>query len=174
MTNSNRDRLMDESRWYLIQTKPRQEIRAQNNLTQQGNKFYCPMLSVEKILKGKVVMKSEVMFARYIFIQAGSRSDMVWVSIRSTPGISQFVSFGGVPAKVESGLIEQLHTQEQHVAPKELFKKGERLLLTRGPFAGLEAFYKAGGGEGRAIVLLDFLGKATQLGVQAATLTKLN
>ena len=75
-------------------------------------------------------------------------------------------------AKVESGLIEQLLVQEQQVAPEELFKKGERLLLTSGPFAGLEAFYKAGGGEGRAIVLLDFLGKATQLEVQAATLTK--
>ena len=162
---------MDESRWYLIQTKPRQEIRAQNNLKQQGYKVYCPMLSVEKILSGKIVMKSEVMFARYIFIHAGSRSDIVWVSIRSTPGVSHFVSFGGVPAKVESGLIEQLLVQEQQVAPEELFKKGG-LLLTSGPFAGLEAFYKAGGGEGRAIVLLDFLGKATQLEVQAATLTK--
>ena len=165
---------MDESHWYLIQTKPRQEIRAQNNLKQQGYKVYCPMLSVEKILSGKVVMKSEVMFARYIFIQAGSRSDIVWVSIRSTPGVSHFVSFGGVPAKVESGLIEQLLAQEQQVAPEELFKKGECVLLTSGPFAGLEAFYKAGGGEGRAIVLLDFLGKATQLQVQAASLTKLS
>ena len=53
---------MDESRWYLIQTKPRQEIRAQNNLKQQGYKVYCPMLSVEKILSDKVVMKSEIMF----------------------------------------------------------------------------------------------------------------
>jgi hypothetical protein len=42
------------------------------------------------------------------------------------------------------------------------------------PFAGLEAFYKAGGGEGRAIIPLDFLGKATQLQVQTATLTKLS
>jgi len=165
---------MDDSRWYLIQTKPRQEMRALRNLKQQGYKVYCPMLSVEKILSGKVVMKSEVMFARYIFIQAGSRSDIVWVSIRSTPGVSNFVSFGGGPAKVESGLIEQLLSQEQQVAPEKLFNKGECLLLTSGPFAGLEAFYKADGGEGRAIVLLDFLGKATQLQVQTAILTKLN
>jgi transcriptional antiterminator RfaH len=165
---------MDDSRWYLIQTKPRQEMRALRNFKQQGYKVYCPMLSAEKILKGKVVMKPEVMFARYIFIQAGSRSNIVWVSIRSTPGVSHLVSFGGVPAKVESGLIERLLVQEQQVAPEELFNKGECLLLTSGPFAGLEAFYKTGGGEGRAIVLLDFLGKATQLQVQAATLTKLS
>ena len=164
---------MDESCWYLIQTKPRQEMRALRNLRQQGYKVYCPMLSVEKILGGKVIKKSEVMFARYIFIQAGNRSDIVWVSIRSTPGVRNFVSFGGVPAKVESDLIEQLLIQEQQVSPKELFKKGERLLLTSGPFAGFEAFYKAGGGESRALVLIDFLGKATQLQVQAATLTKL-
>ena len=165
---------MDENQWYLIQTKPRQEIRAQNNLKQQGYKVYFPMLSVEKILKGKVVMKSEVMFSRYIFIQAGSRSDIVWVSIRSTPGVSNFVRFGGEPAKVETGLIKQLLSHEQQVAPEKLFNKGECLLLTSGPFAGFEAFYKADGGEGRAIVLLDFLGKATQLQVQTAVLTKLN
>ena len=86
---------MDKSRWYLIQTKLRQEIRSQNNLKQQGYKVYCPTLSVEKILSGKVVIKSEVMFARYIFIQAGSHSDIVWVRICSTPGVSHFVSFGG-------------------------------------------------------------------------------
>tara|TARA_B110000971_G_scaffold102051_1_gene104949 strand:- start:789 stop:938 length:150 start_codon:yes stop_codon:yes gene_type:complete len=40
---------MGKSRWYLIQTKPRQEIRAQNNLKQQGYKVYSPMLSVGKI-----------------------------------------------------------------------------------------------------------------------------
>ncbi len=164
---------MDKSCWHLIQTKSRQEIRAQENLKQQGYEVYCPMLLVEKILSGKVVIKPEVMFARYIFIQVGSRSEIVWSSIHSTPGVSNFVSFGGVPAKVESDLIEQLLIQEQQVSPKELFKKGERLLLTSGPFAGLEAFYKAGGGEGRALVLIDFLGKATQLQVQAATLTKL-
>ena len=165
---------MDKSCWHLIQTKSRQEIRAQENLKQQGYEVYCPMLLVEKILSGKVVIKPEVMFARYIFIQVGSRSEIVWSSIHSTPGVSNFVSFGGVPAKVESDLIEQLLIQEQQVSPKELFKKGERLLLTSGPFAGLQAFFKASGGEGRAIVLLDFLGKATQLQVQAATLTKLS
>ena len=165
---------MDKSRWYLIQTKPRQEIRAQKNLKQQGYEVYCPMLLVEKILNGKVVMKPEVMFARYIFIQEGSRSDIVWGSIRSTPGVSNFISLGGVPAKVETSLIEQLRVQEEQVAPEELFKKGECLILTSGPFAGLEAFYQAGGGTGRAIVLLDFLGKKTQLQVQAATLTKLS
>ena len=165
---------MDKSCWHLIQTKSRQEIRAQENLKQQGYEVYCPMLLVEKILSGKVVIKPEVMFARYIFIQVGSRSEIVWSSIHSTPGVSNIVSFGGVPAKVESDLIEQLLIQEQQVSPKELFKKGERLLLTSGPFAGLQAFFKASGGEGRAIVLLDFLGKATQLQVQAATLTKLS
>ena len=79
-----------------------------------------------------------------------------------------------MPANVESGLIEQLLVQEQQVAPEDLFNKGERLLLTSIRCAGLEAFYKAGGGEDPAIVLLDFLGKATQLQVQAASLTKLS
>ena len=105
------------------------------------------MLSVEKILRGKVVMKSEVMFARYIFIQVGSRSDIVWVSIRSTPGVSHFVSFGGVSAKVELGLIEQLLVQEQQVTPEELFKKGSVSCSPTAPLLGSKHSTKRAGAK---------------------------
>ena len=35
--------------WYLIHTKPRQELRALENLERQGYECYLPLLPTEKI-----------------------------------------------------------------------------------------------------------------------------
>ena len=135
---------MPQTHWYLLQTKPNQEARALTNLEQQGYPVFCPMLSVEKLRRGKVSMAPEAMFARYLFIQLdSSRSGLGWASIRSTLGVSHLVSFGGVPAKVDATLIARLQQREQQAAPEHLFHAEERLLIADGPFAGLEAIYQA-------------------------------
>jgi transcriptional antiterminator RfaH len=166
---------MSQTHWYLLQTKPNQEARALTNLTQQGYPVFCPMLSVEKLRRGKVGMRLEAMFARYLFIQLdSSRSGLGWASIRSTLGVSHLVSFGGVPAKVDAGLIAHLQQHAKQAAPAHLFHVEERLLIADGPFAGLEAIYQATNGEGRAMVLIELLGQSTRLQVPAAHLTKIS
>jgi transcriptional antiterminator RfaH len=166
---------MPQRHWYLLQTKPNQEARALTNLEQQGYPVFCPMLSVEKLRRGKVTMALEAMFARYLFIQLdSSRSGLGWSSIRSTLGVSHLVSFGGVPAKVDAALIAHLQQHAQQAAPEHLFHAEERLLIADGPFAGLEAIYQATNGEGRAMVLITLLGQSTRLQVQAASLSKLS
>ena len=166
---------MSQTHWYLLQTKPNQEARALTNLTQQGYPVFCPMLSVERLRRGKVSMALEAMFARYLFIQLdSSRSGLGWASIRSTLGVSHLVSFGGVPAKVDAALITHLQQHAQQAAPEHLFHAEERLLIADGPFAGLEAIYQASNGEGRAMVLIELLGQSTKLQVPAASLSKLS
>ena len=50
------------------------------------------------------------------------------MSIRSTAGVSQLVSFGQDPAKVEDGLIELMRAQEASIQtePERLFNPGVR------------------------------------------------
>ena len=166
---------MPQTHWNLLQNKQQKETRALTNLAQQGYPVFCPMLSVEKLRRGKVSMNLEAMFARYLFIQLdSSRSGLGWASIRSTLGVSHLVSFGGVPAKVDAALIAHLQQHEQQALPEHLFYVEERLLIADGPFAGLEAIYQATNGEGRAMVLIDLLGKSTRLQVPASSLSKIN
>ena len=166
---------MSQTHWSLLQTKPQQEVRALTNLVQQGYACYCPMLSVEKLRRGKVSMAMEPMFARYLFIQLdNSRSGLGCGAIRSTLGVSHLVNFGGAPAKVDAALITHLKQHEQQAAPEHLFHVEERLLIADGPFSGLEAIYQATSGEGRALVLITLLGQSTRLQVQAASLSKLS
>jgi len=142
--------------WYVLQTKPRQELRARDNLQRQGFRCVLPLVQVEKLRCGARVWAVEALFGRYLFIELGDASAN-WSVLRSTRGVTRLVRFGGVPAKLPTGWIDAF--QRQETAPKKLFEPGQRVLVTSGPFSGLEGIYQMPHGESRAIVLLELLGK---------------
>ena len=86
--------------WYLVQTKPRQEQCALDNLQRQGYECYLPTLRAEKIRQGAVAVVAEPLFPRYLFIRLSQENSAPsWAPIRSTKGVTRLVSFGVEPAK---------------------------------------------------------------------------
>lgn len=149
--------------WYLIHTKPHQEARALVNLERQGYVCFMPTLAVERIVGGSRRVAEEPLFSRYLFIRLGAGSQS-WAPIRSTMGVSQLVRFGTEAARVDSTVIDFLRRgRAKSVRPA--FARGERVLITKGPFGGLKAIYDMPDGERRAMVLIDILGKTARLGV---------
>ena len=165
------------SSWYAIQTKPRQESLAVTNLERQGFSCYLPLITLEKLRRGKKVMVEEAMFPGYLFIELdASGTGQSWAPIRSTFGVSKLVSFGGQPAKVDGRLISQLqnHEQSRFETPTHLFNQGEKVVVLDGPFAGLEAIYQMDNAEQRCMVLLNMLSKQVPLQVDANNLRKVS
>lgn len=161
--------------WYVVHTKPRQEPRALLNLEQQGYACYLPTLAVEKIRQGTLVVEDEPLFPRYLFIQLDpTQSGKSWSPIRSTKGVSRLVTFGTEPAKVDPQLIHTLRQRPEQLSPEpqRLFNPGERVIITDGPFAGLDAVYQMTDGERRAMVLIELLSKPTRLTVLPAKLRR--
>ena len=66
--------MSDNLRWFLLQTKPKQEQRAVENLVRQEVQTFCPMVRVEKVSRGKRVEALEVLFSGYLFVQLGEDS----------------------------------------------------------------------------------------------------
>ncbi|MDR1661153.1 MAG: transcription/translation regulatory transformer protein RfaH [Azoarcus sp.] len=163
--------------WYLIQTKPRLEKYALENLERQGYECYLPLLSAEKLRRGKLTVIDVPLFPRYLFIRLGtSGSDKSWGPIRSTKGVSTLVRFGNDPAKADDELIALLKSHEgaRQNAPERLFEPGERVQLIEGPFAGIEGIYQMTDGEQRAMVLIELLGKSTPLRIEVKGVRKTN
>ena len=152
--------------WYVVHSKPKQEARALLNLSNQGYDCFLPIHKKQVVRRGVVATQAEPLFSRYLFIQLDTDiSGKSWAPIRSTLGVSKLVVFGTEPARVDSGLIQLLKQRElsasEGVIP--LFKAGEQVLITQGPFAGLNATFQMADGEMRAMVLIDVLNKATRL-----------
>lgn len=162
--------------WYLVHTKPRQEVRALENLQQQGYECFLPTVPSERLRRGLLNVSDEPLFPRYLFIRLGQdNSARSWAPIRSTKGVSRLVSFGVEPARVDDGLVELLRAQEvsAQAEPVRLFKSGERVRLTEAPFAGIEGIYQIASGERRVIVLIELLSKQVRVQVAPASLRKM-
>lgn len=161
--------------WYVIHTKPRQEQRAMINLELQGYECFLPMLAAEKLQQGKLVLVDEPLFPRYLFIRLdegeGGRS---WGPIRSTRGVNRLVTFGNEPARIDETLVARIRAMScaTHAEPQRLFTPGERLQITAGPFAGVEAIYQMSDGESRAMVLIELMSKPVKMSVEPVHLRK--
>ena len=162
--------------WHLIHTKIRQERLALDNLERQGFECFLPTIQAEKLRGAKLRVVTEALFPRYLFIRLStSLNAQSWAPIRSTLGVSKMVAFGHNPAKIDDALLSALRARTDR--PKEVsrhFEPGAPVLVTDGPFAGLEAIYQAPDGEHRIMVLLNLLSKPVKLAVSPASIRKLN
>ena len=162
--------------WYVIHTKPRQEARALTNLMQQGYQCFLPMITLEKLSRGRLNLVEEPLFPRYLFICLDQgRHGQNWAPIRSTMGVSGLVTFGSSPAKMHPDLIQLLLQQQEDLSdkPERLFQTGERLLIGSGAFAGLEAVYQMESGDNRAMVLIELMGKLAPMQIAPSNLRKM-
>ena len=94
--------------------------------------------------------------------------------IRSTLGVRELVKFGGHPAKVDTDLITSLHERKQlqRANPKALFNPGVKVLITDGPFAGIEAIYQTADAEWRSMILLSMFNKPVSMRIEPGQLRK--
>ena len=150
--------------WYVVHTKPRQEARALENLQNQGFECFLPMIQVEKIRSQRVVVLSEPMFSRYLFIRLDD-AHQNWSPIRSTLGVSKLVSFGHAPAKVPLALIDFLKNAPQKDVER-MFTPGDEVRVVSGALQGTSGIYQAHTGEERAFVLIDLLGQQQKLKIE--------
>ncbi|MGV1016054.1 MAG: transcription/translation regulatory transformer protein RfaH [Fluviibacter phosphoraccumulans] len=154
--------------WYLVQSKPRNEMRALENLVRQGYETYLPLMEVERLQRGKLLKKMEPLFPRYLFLHLEEGNDN-WGPIRSTMGVAGLVRFGQAYAVVSDDLLEAVRVRTQDVK-KALFTPGDSIRVVSGPLLGLEGVFDITDGEQRSFVLLEFMQKQQRVSVSTADL----
>lgn len=157
---------LSNPRWYLIQTKPRQESRAEEHLRRQHFECYRP----KKPSNG---CSDEALFPGYLFIRLDRQLDN-WYPIRSTRGVARVVAFGGEPTPVKDELIEQLRQRMAiPILPRmPQFQPGERVQLNGGGFNDLEAIFISTDGEKRSVILLNLLQREQKVRVPSRLLVR--
>ena len=150
------------SNWLLLQVKPRQEMRALENLERQQAQCYCPLIQIEKLSRGKRIHVEEPLFPGYLFINFDpQKSNLTYTAIRSSRGVSKIVRFGEEPATVPESLILQIKDCEKvSLLPSNapnVPQKGDTVIILEGPFKGLQAVYSQTDGQQRSIVLISLL-----------------
>ncbi len=153
------------TRWYVVHTKPRQEMLAQTHLHRQAFRTYLPLIAQTRRRRDRRVEVILPLFPRYLFIQVNLREQCT-AAVRSTLGVTAMVRFGDQLLPVPDSVIAYLQASTDadtglHRLHAPRFQKGDKVRVDRGPFAGLEGIYQAERGEDRFMILLDFLGRQT-------------
>jgi transcriptional antiterminator RfaH len=159
-------------RWYLIQTKPRQEARAQEHLQRQHFECYRPLKSDPLKRRTARPQSEEELFPGYLFIRMDQVHDN-WYPIRSTRGVARIVTFGGQPVPVGDELIEQIRQRLSAPAPRAVFSHGEMVRITAGGFSDVEAIFLAADGTERAVILLNLLQRQQKVVLPISSLVRM-
>ena len=158
--------------WYLVATKPRQEVTANEHLLRQGYSTFLPKLEVKKRRQNRWVAVTEPLFSGYLFLGL-TRGEDDFAPIRSTVGCRGLVRFGSQPAVVPldivAALLKTLQNSPQAASP---FQHGDKVRMAAGPFVGLEAVFDMPRGEERAQVLLNMLGQQQKIIVNTDDMEK--
>ncbi len=160
--------------WLAVQSKPRQEQIAVDNLERQDFVVYYPRISQRKRIRGSWQMVTSALFPGYLFLYADLRQQDVSV-VRSTIGVKKLVRFGTelvpVPEEVIDFLQQHEDAQLQSRVDNEWpHKPGDRVEITEGPFAGLSGIYQVEKDDERIILLLDLLGRQSNIIIERASL----
>jgi transcriptional antiterminator RfaH len=162
--------------WYAVQSKPRQEDTAEQNLQHQGFQTYLPKISVRKLRRDKWTKAVEPLFPRYLFIQVDAQQTSL-APVRSTQGVAALVRFGQLLRPLPDSVINYLKQTEnpdthRHDADEWLYQPGDNVEFLGGAFAGLKGIFKAVSADERAMVLIDLLGRQNTIGVNMDSIAK--
>ncbi len=152
---------MNSNNWLLLHTKPNKEDFVYSEITARALECFYPRLWVKPA--NPRCRKIKPYFPGYLFVFTDPASTQA-AELRWLPGSAGWVHFGGelaeVPESVINGIsrhVEQLNQRSlAPVAP--VFRSGERVRITDGPFTGWEGIFQSQlSGSDRVKVLLRII-----------------
>jgi transcription antitermination factor NusG len=126
--------------WHVLYTKPRNEKKVAERLSNAGYSVYCPLQKVRRQWSDRVKVVEEPLFKGYLFIKiAEKKRDDIFVF----PGTVRYLFWLHRPAVVRE---EEIHTiqkwlgeyNHEDIDISEI-KPGDYVRITSGPFTGEQA-----------------------------------
>ena len=103
----------------------------------------------------------EPIFPRYLFIRISLKDN--WTAIKSTQGVVKIVMFGNVFSPIPDKIVESIKAKldqkdiyKQEISQED-YKAGDKLIIEKGKFAGIEAIFLANKSKTRVRLLLKML-----------------
>lgn len=158
----------------MVYCKPRKEVQVNTYLRAHGVRTFYPTVSVNPV--NPRAAKVRGFYPRYLFAQVNAEigpSSLEWI-----PGAVGLVRFDGEPAMVADEYVDTLRERIAEIEKAgglhlDGLKPGDRVRITRGPFAGFDALFDVHlSGEQRVQVLLRWLGRQMRVKVGAQDVEK--
>lgn len=121
--------------WYVINTKPKQEAKAEGYLSSKGMEVFNPLLESFVTRYGKIIKELKPLFPGYIFGNFDLERD--YALVRWGRGVKNLVNFGGLPTPVSEIVIDEIKKRMDGSRIVRLdynFKANDVVKIKAGPF----------------------------------------
>lgn len=160
--------------WYALYTKPHKERQVEATLVERGIEVYYPTLPVASPRRGRSAERA--FFPCYLFAHVDMDAVGLW-ALHYLPGMRGVVMFAGQPARVDEKIIAVLRSRLERSnafdSYGEALEQGDRVVITTGPLADLEAvFDRRLSAAGRVRILVHLLQRWAEVEIDADALRK--
>lgn len=161
--------------WYVLHTKSRFENVVNDALLRKSTEVFLPKIQVKSKRRDRNIMIRVPLFPGYIFVQTDLSPDHR-IDILKTAGAVRLIGNKDGPIPVPSETIDSLKimVQTDHpVTTGNHFKKGDKVIVTAGPFTGIIGIFERYRGLSRVIVNIEALGQFAGVDVNENDIEKL-
>ena len=166
---------MLQLRWYAVYVRSRSEKVVFSRISEQGIETYLPLQKTLRQWHDRKKLVELPLFNSYVFVRANSTQFQL---IKSTEGVSGFVSFDGKPAKIPDSQINYLKllldSSEKFEISYDIFEFGDKVEVFRGPLKGFKGFLVDYKGIKRALLQINAINQSLIVEIHPSNLKKVD
>ena len=158
----------NDTRWYVVQTRSRQEKALARTLEASGIAHYLPLTKRPRYRRGRKQFVEEPLLSSYLFLHGPIEATYVAVA---TKRVANVVNVADQDRFI--GELRQIRLALQSgadLSPYRYLTVGRRVRVSAGPFRGIEGLIEDWAKADRLVLQIDALGRATSLEIDAGLL----
>jgi len=143
--------------WFVLYTKPKNEVKVAERLAAAGITVYCPMVTTVKQWSDRKKKVTVPLFTSYVFVHVAEAQRP---AVFDVPGVVRYLFWLGKPAVVraeEIAVIKEMLSDTYKEVRFAALKPGTTIIVEDGLFKGQTATFKEQKGN-KTILILNGLG----------------
>jgi transcription elongation factor/antiterminator RfaH len=169
------DPIIKKPAWYVAHTRSRFEQVVFDGLQGKSLEAFLPKITTMSKRRDRRKKIRIPLFPGYVFLKSDLNVDER-LEIVKTVGLVRLVGNKDGPVAVPDESIESLRIMVATESPVETgsrFKKGDRVMVVEGPFAGVVGIFVRYRGHGRIVVEIEALGQYAAVSVTEEQVEKI-
>jgi len=146
--------------WYAVRVRSNFERITASHLRERGYEEFSPSYKVQRRWSDRTKTVEKFLFPGYVFARLNPHNRLLVVT---SPGVVGLVGLGKTPTPIPDQEIENIRTLVRSgllMKPWPYLEVGQRVLIERGPLAGVEGILQQVKAKFRLVVSISLLHRA--------------
>jgi transcriptional antiterminator NusG len=152
--------------WFALRVRSKHERTVAMHLQQRGYEDFSPSYNVERQGSDRKKTKEQFLFPGYVFCRLDPQDRL---PVLTVPGVIDLVRFGDAILPIPEVEMEQMRRVVYSglmITPWPFLKVGQKVLIERGPLAGVEGILEAAKGTFRLVISIGLLQRSVSTEVE--------